>query len=263
MQLPILDRLDQLLRSAPDDGTGDKRRVYTLLRERLCEELMKPTRIAVIGKCGVGKTSTINAIFGTDWRISHVRAATKRKQEYLYESDRGRLRITDLPGIGEDVDTEAASAALYMRVLQDCEVALFVLKADTRDMLDVQRTLRAIAARAMPDLARRIVIGLNQVDLVQPGSWIEEGNIPSPEQERSIRLIIDERLRSIRKICSVKRSQIIAYSATRRYHLTHLFHAMMASTSGEAWVLDARKSIADWRQFVSPKYLPVGLQEKN
>jgi len=263
MRLPIFDRLDRLLLPGRDRDDGDKRqKVYELLKERMTEELEKPTHIAVIGKCGVGKTSTINALFGTDWKISHVRAATKREQVYLYESDRGKLKISDLPGLGEDLETEDEYRALYMRVLNDCEVALFVLKADTRDMLDVQRILRDVVNSAMPDVANRIVIGLNQVDLVQPGAWIEGANVPSLEQERSIASIIRERLKSIQKVCPIKRSQVIAYSAVKRYRLVHLFQAMIACTNGEAWVLNSKKRIADWRELVDTKYLPPGLQKE-
>ena len=259
MRLPILEHLDRLLaqREGDHDDDRDKRRLYGLLNDKVIEELEKPTHIAVIGKCGVGKTSTINALFGTDWKISHVRAATKREHVYFYENERGRLTISDLPGLGEDIDTEQEYRALYRRVLKECEVALFVLKADSRDMLDVQRILRDVVGRAMPDLAQRIVIGLNQVDLVQPGVWIDEANIPSAEQERSIGLIIRERAKSIQKICPIKRSQIVAYSAVKRYHLAHLFQAMVAGTAGEAWVLDAKKKIADWKELVDPKYLPT------
>lgn len=262
MRLPIFARLEEFLQRR-DHADGDKRRqVYELLKESVNAELEKPTHIAVIGKCGVGKTSTINALFGTDWKISHVRAATKREHVYLYESERGRLKISDLPGLGEDIETEDAYRALYMRVLSECEVALFVLKADTRDMLDVQRILRDVVTGAMPDVAKRIVIGLNQVDLVQPGAWIEGANIPSPEQEASIDSIIRERVKSIQKVCQIKRNQVIAYSAVRRYRLAHLFHAMIASTNGEAWVLDSKKKIADWKELVDEKYLPVPLRKE-
>jgi len=129
-------------------------------------------------------------------------------------------------------------------------------------MLDVQRILRDVVTGAMPEVAKRIVIGLNQVDLVQPGAWIEGANVPSPEQEVNIGSIIRERLKSIQKVCPIKRTQVIAYSAVRRYRLVHLFQAMIACTSGEAWVLDSRKKIADWKELVDEKYLPVPLRRE-
>ena len=222
----------------------------------MSEELQHPTHIAVIGKCGVGKTSTINALFGTDWKISHVRAATKTVQEFLYESERGRLKISDLPGLGEDIETEDRYREMYAGVLKQCEIALFVLKADSRDMLEVQRILRDVITEANPEVAKRIVIGLNQVDLVHPGNWIEAANLPSEEQEANIRQIAKERLRSLRKVCRITPRQLVPYSATKRYRLEHLFHAMISATGGEAWVLDAKKQISDWRELVDERFLP-------
>ena len=239
---------------------SESAQAFEMLKQRVMEELDRPTHIAIIGKTGVGKTSTINALFGTDWKISHVRAATKEEQVFIYESDRGRLKISDLPGFAEDIDTEKLHEEIYKRVLSECDVALLVLKADTRDMLDVQRTLRDVIGRSLNNLSKRIVIGLNQVDLVHPGDWLQEPNIPSAEQEKNIKKIINERVKSIKKVCAIKPSQVVAYSATRRYHLAHLFAAMITSTAGQAWVLDAKKNIADYLELVDPKYLPAHLR---
>jgi small GTP-binding protein len=235
----------------------DADRVFKELRERIIQELEYPTHIAVIGKTGTGKTSTINALFGTDWKISHVRAATKAEQVYLYEGDRGRLKISDLPGFAEDIDTEEHYREIYTRVLNECDVALLILKADSRDMLEVQRFLRDVVSKSINNLAKRIVVGLNQVDLVQPGHWIEDANVPSPEQRKSIDSIIKERVKSINKVCKIQPRQVIAYSAIRRFRLVQLFEAMINCTIGEVWVLDAKKKIADYLELVDPKYLPT------
>jgi uncharacterized protein len=238
----------------------DAAKAFEMLKEAVMKELHRPTHIAVIGKTGVGKTSTINALFGTDWKISHVRAAPKGEQVFIYENDRGRLKISDLPGFGEDIDTEDLHRAIYERVLNECDVALLVLKADTRDMLEVQRTLRDVVGRSLNAVSKRIVVGLNQVDLVHPGDWLEEPNIPSAEQAKNIKKIINQRIKSIRKVCAIKPSNVIAYSAVRRYRLEHLFAAMVTSTAGQAWVLDAKKNIADYLELVDPKYLPTRLR---
>jgi uncharacterized protein len=260
------DKWDQLLEkyksqidtSNVSDGDVDK--VFEQLKQKLIEELDRPTHIAVIGKTGVGKTSTINALFGTDWKISHVRAATKEEQVFIYEGERGRLKISDLPGFAEDIDTEDLYREIYTRVLNECDVALLILKADARDMMEVQRFLRDVVSKSLNNLVKRIVVGLNQVDLVQPGKWLDGPNLPSREQEKSIETIIKERVKSIRKVCAVKPSQVIAYSAVKRYRLVHLFEALIMSTVGEAWVLDAKKNIADYLELVDPVYLPKKLR---
>jgi len=260
-----LDKWDHLLEkykaqldtSKVSDEDRDK--VFGLLKQKVMEELDRPTHIAVIGKTGVGKTSTINSLFGTDWEISHVRAATKEEQVFIYTGERGRLKISDLPGFGEDIDTEERYREMYRRVLGECDVALFVLKADSRDMLDVQRMLRDVVGKSISNLSKRIVVGLNQVDLVQPGQWMDGPNIPSREQAKSIERIIRERVKSIKKVCAIVPSQVVAYSAFKRYRLVQLFEAMIMCTTGEAWVLDAKKNIADYLELIDPEYLPENL----
>jgi predicted GTPase len=144
---------------------------------------------------------------------------------------------------------------MYVEVLKSCEVALFVLRADSRDMMDVQQIFREIINPTIPQVASKIVIGLNQVDLVFPGDWIEGANLPSVAQEKNIQAIARERLKSLRKACPIKPKQIVPYSATRRYHLEHLFYSLISCTSGEAWVLDAKKKIAKWADLVKAEYL--------
>jgi uncharacterized protein len=257
-----LDKWDKLLEkykaqlNSPDISEEKLDEVFEQLKQKVMEELDRPTHIAVIGKTGVGKTSTINSLFGTDWEISHVRAATKKEQIYIYSGERGRLKISDLPGFGEDIDTEKIYLDMYKQVLNECDVALFILKADARDMLEVQRMLRDVVGKSLNNLSKRIVIGLNQVDIVQPGYWLDDPNIPSREQEKSIERIVKERVKSIRKVCAIKPSQVIAYSATKRYRLVQLFEAMIKSSVGEAWVLDAKKNIAPYLELVNPKYRP-------
>jgi predicted GTPase len=259
MKMSEVDRLIEEYKSKVDRSKvspKDADKFFEELKRRMIEELEYPTHIAVIGKAGTGKTSTINALFGTDWKISHVRAATKEEQIYFYEGDRGRLKISDLPGFAEDIDTEERYRKIYARVLNECDVALLILKADTRDMLEVQRFLRDVVSKSINNLDKRIVVGLNQVDLVQPGTWLNKPNIPSPEQRESIESISKERVKSIRKVCKIKSNQVVAYSATRRYHLVQLFEAMINCTVGEAWVLDAKKKIANYLELIDSKYLP-------
>jgi small GTP-binding protein len=234
----------------------DVDKIFEELKQRVMGELDKPTHIAVIGKTGAGKTSTINALFGTDWKISHVRAATKQEQVFIYEGERGRLKISDLPGFAEDIDTEDLYRRMYTQVLNECDVALLILKADSRDMLEVQRFLRDVVSKSLNNLSKRMVIGLNQVDIVQPGRWLDKPNIPSSEQAANIETIIKERIKSIKKVCAIKPTQVIAYSAVKRFRLVQLFEAMINCTVGEAWVLDAKKNIADYRELIDPMYLP-------
>src|SRR5437773_2531019 len=102
------ENLEELIERYKSQIESNKRRhpqmdaVFEEIKVRMVEALCKPFHIAVIGKAGVGKTSTINALFGTDWKISHTEGATKEEHILHLTGSRGSLDISDLPGLGED-----------------------------------------------------------------------------------------------------------------------------------------------------------------
>jgi hypothetical protein len=101
------------------------------------------------------------------------------------------------------------------------------------------------------------VIGLNKVDEIQPGTWIESANVPSRTQKDSIELRVSDITEKLLKVCpKLKRGQIVPYSAVRRYRLTKLRNAMEAACPPERmWVLKSRESVADYRELVDESIL--------
>lgn len=244
--------LDELRSRLSDLDKGKVSQLVSELRSTALREIENGVHVAVIGKTGVGKTTTINNLFGVDMHVSHVAAATKSAQTVDLRSDTGLLRVTDLPGFGEDLDSDTANKAMWTEALLRADVALLVLKADDRAMAGVQQFMRDVAPR---EAAKRIIVAINQVDLVQPGQWLDGPNLPSPQQELSIANIVKERARSIDKVRKLEASQIIAYSALKRYRLQELFESMIRHTAGEAWVLNELGDVADYRELVDPVYL--------
>jgi len=228
------------------------------LGKAAADEARNSPRIAIIGQTGVGKTSTINAMFNAGLEISHVRACTQDSQEFEVpvselNGSKGIIKIYDMPGLGEDLDADERHKVTYKRVLAICDVAVWVLDGVTRAYTPTQLALRDVVGAAMGDLDR-LVIGINKIDLIQPGVWNEKYNLPSPEQEPSITEKIDDVLEKIGKVCSIPRSRIIPYSAMRWYRLADLLGAMLDACPKErAWVLYEIASLADFLAKVDPK----------
>ena len=100
------------------------------------------------------------------------------------------------------------------------------------------------------------VLGLNQVDKIQPGRWNEKANIPSKDQEESINIRLEDISRKICDVCSIPKERIIPYSALRRYRLENLFNAMLdACPHKREWVLYDRKAIADFEELIDQNLL--------
>lgn len=257
-------KFEQLLRQLLPSSTSEQRKlILKKINEQKKMEERNPPKIAIIGQAGVGKSSTINALFGTRLPIGHVGACTKKETELHVEGEtvdgtQGTLIIYDMPGLGDDIKVDREEYRdLYGRVLSECDVAVWVINAASRAMAYDQMMLAEVVAPSQEMFIERLVIGLNQIDLLQPGNWYHQANVPSRTQKETITKRIDYIVKRFRDIIPhLDISKIIPYSATHDYHLEQLFEAMLNACSSErGWVLYGRKSIKDFRSEIDPELL--------
>jgi len=118
---------------------------YEKLIGEFGEAKKSPPKIAVIGKTGVGKTTTVNNLFNAKFRESSVLVGTTEAQEKIFNLESGgELRIIDLPGYGRSIKEDAEYDKIYQKVIPDCDVLLLIIQADTRDQRDDQKMLLKI-----------------------------------------------------------------------------------------------------------------------
>jgi len=211
-----------------------------------------PIRIALIGLTGVGKSSTINALFHSGASISHTRACTQEAEEYdadvkEYPTAKGRnIHVFDMPGLGEGIEADKVHIKTYSRVLPDVDLALWILSAINRAITPLQYFLMDHG-----HLTPNLVFGMNKVDLVQPGpeSWNKVLNLPGLEQEQNIKGREDDirdRLKEVRW-----KGEVVSYSAEKRYQLQELLHQMLlAASEKRRWVLEQSTEVADFEELV-------------
>jgi predicted GTPase len=212
-----------------------------------------PPTICAIGLSGVGKSSTINSMFGANRAVSATIRGTSRfdAETYDIESTRVadlrlkcRLRIYDAVGLGEDVDLDARYLRRYKSHLPKCDIALWIVAARNRALALDQQYLQQLA-RVLPNL----VIGLNQVDLVEPLDWVEATNLPSPQQSEAIAEIASDRKAKLGRYARQGDVAVIPYSATRYYNLQSLYlECVRSAPVARRWMFDLIKSFstADW-----------------
>ncbi|MBU8900997.1 50S ribosome-binding GTPase [Corallococcus sp. M34] len=257
----MIQRLIDLLSSeevpAPLRALGLSREKMRLLKVEAEKAANMPPRIALIGETGVGKSTTINALFNAGRPVSHTEACTKADAEVRYTGSKGAIDVVDMPGIGEDVEADKAHLDTYRRVLPTVDVILWVLKADNRAMTNIQHVLRELVVEKAIE-PRHIVIGLNQVDLVQPGAWNTTINMPSLEQEESINARTRDIEQKLRRVCALPEERVVPYSAIKAYATERLLQAMIdACDRKRQWALFDRADCADFTSLVDPTLLKL------
>lgn len=220
-----------------------------------------PPKIALIGESGVGKSSTINALFNAGADVGHQEATTRKEQEVgvpfePVQGQKGALLVYDMPGLGESLATREMHLATYERVLREVDVALWILDAQYRAMESVQRFLLENISSINSDLVVRMVFALNKADLIHPGDWIAFANLPSEEQEENLSGRIANVQHLIREAIPMWRGEVVAYSAVKRYNLPRLFSVMLNAVSKRRrWVIAEQRAIADFLDLVDPRLL--------
>ncbi|NEP62249.1 MAG: GTP-binding protein HSR1 [Symploca sp. SIO2G7] len=242
--------------------------IYNKIAEKVDNE--PPPRFAFIGECGVGKSSTLNALFNAGLPVSHTEACTQVPIDIEIKFDElqganGLLIAYDMPGLGESRRKQKEHIKLYEKILKDVDVALWILDGQNRAIAQIQEYLELELQSIHPKLLERMVIALNKVDLIYPGEthWHPFANLPSEEQEENIKLRILDVKTKIREVIPKWRGRIVGYSANKRYNLPHLFDAMMdAVPNKRKWVVASRKALADFLDLVDPQLLPQEIRQE-
>ncbi len=132
------------------------------------EEDEQLTRVAVVGRPNVGKSSLVNALLGSERVIvSDIPGTTRDAIDTLMERDGKRYLLVDTAGIRKrakvDTHAEIASVAMARRRLRRADVALLVV--DPQDGLTRQDLNLAAEANRV---GSGLIVVVNKWDLVEP-----------------------------------------------------------------------------------------------
>ena len=134
-------RVEEMLQFLPLPAATvtDIRAKIALLRTILLEQ--RAPAFALVGRRGAGKSSMVNALFGTKVaEVGHIKSQTGRGKWFDHTSDRGSISVLDTRGIQEgskpneeDSSKDAVASILFELKRKVPDVILFLVKATEAD----------------------------------------------------------------------------------------------------------------------------------
>ncbi|MEV5470631.1 GTPase [Streptomyces griseoincarnatus] len=217
-----------------------------------------PPRLVLIGEAGVGKSTTVNALFNAGQAVGHSRATTDRAWTIPVQEvsgSNGTLEVVDMPGLGDDITNYRRYVDLYREILPTADAIVWIHPAKDRMVHLVQQALADLFGPS-PELVGRLVFGLNKADEMGPHDWNTRANLPSELQRAALREREEDFTRRIARVLPAWQGRAVSYAALRFYNLTALFKEMMyAVPEQRRWVLEQRMDLADFTALVDRKLL--------
>lgn len=120
--------------------------------------------VVFFGKTGVGKSSTLNALFGLNLATDPAKACTTAPVVNIDDQLlQGRnVQIVDLPGIGESLSADPHYQAFYEEWVPQADVLVWVIQADTRAYKRDEIFLKRLQPYFKQGLL--LLVALNRVD---------------------------------------------------------------------------------------------------
>ncbi|MFF3765128.1 GTPase [Streptomyces sp. NPDC001922] len=198
-------------------------------------------RIAFLGKCGAGKSSLINALFGLDLETGRFQATTldlHHVPAVLRTTGHGALPVdvVDTPGYAESQETEEAYRELYTALLPRLDHAVWVVQAHPRAFRPDQEALRALAHTLGPHTG--VTVAITRADTIGPGDWDHAARRPSPGQRVALTQQVGNVYGKLAPyLPALTEGDIIPCSTTEQYGLDtlteHIRVGLMAASTTE------------------------------
>lgn len=184
------------------------------------------TRIAIVGRPNVGKSSLLNAILGFERSIvSDVPGTTRDAIDTQFEFNGHKIRLIDTAGIRRrgriGAGIEKFSVLRSTRAIERCDVALLLV--DASEGLAAQDTH---IAGAIDDQAKGVIVVVNKWDLAQQQRKAErEGVYPSPDEEIASAEAYRRRLEEDLKF--IPYAPVLFASAKTGYHVKSIIESAL------------------------------------
>jgi hypothetical protein len=195
-------------------------------------DLLVPLDVLLVGGTGTGKSSTMNALFGSP--IAKVGdGVDPETQEVSAYSFHDYLRIHDSAGLGDGKEADLAHAKnityqLLRTVNLDggqflfMDLVIVLLDGGSRDMGTAFKLLEQVVLKNIEP--ERVIVAINQADMAMKGRyWNQQTNQPEAE----LKSFLDEKALStqirIKESTGLNIRKPIYYSAKHHYNLNKFY----------------------------------------
>ena len=188
---------DEILKS--NTSEDEKKKLLKRLRTFCNTE----TNIMLVGATGCGKSSTINALFGS---VEVAKVGTKADPETkdIEKYRIGNLVLWDTPGLGDGTEIDEHHKELITELLREeddegnalIDLVAVILDGSTRDLGTSYKILNDVIIPELKEDTGRILIALNQADIAMKTGrhWDYEKNEP----DETLLAFLDEKVESIK-----------------------------------------------------------------
>jgi uncharacterized protein len=227
---------------------------------------LKGTKVNILitGATGCGKSSTINALFGSD--KAKVGQGVAPETMDIKKFELNNIVLYDSPGLGDGKEADLRHAEnivdkLYEKDTQGnllIDLVLVILEGSSRDLGTSFQLINEVIIPNLGEDNQRLLVAINQADVAMKGRyWNHKENKPEPELIKFLEEKVDSTSKRIKEATDID-VQPIYYSAGYKdgnkaqnpYNLSKLMLLILQHTKEEkraVFVQDINKDSNMWK----------------
>lgn len=235
-------------------------------------QINQPFKVAIVGQSGVGKSTTINAVFGVNNYVSDIAEGTTKIEEQTFDIDgRYKMIFYDTPGLNNDIDKDQEYLKMYEDILPQCDVIMYIINAATKNFGEDCRILKEhiIPLCKEKEIMQNVIIAINKIDAIGESDsnnpechWDIANNVPTPHLKELIKvrltdmqekLILEDILGADEKN-DITLKRYVFYSAVYEFNIQRFITAILETPRGLFWVgTVGMNRIREWKQQLKNK----------